>query len=88
MDDEAIARRWLGERIRQGLDRRRAEGKPLGRRPASDAVRARIIELAGQDMGPSAIARQLNAEGIPTPQKAPAWRPSSVAAILKREQDR
>lgn len=84
MDDEAIARLWLGEQIRQGLERRRAKGKPLGRRPVSDAVRSKIIELAGQGMGPSAIARQLNEAGIPTPQKAPVWRPSSVAAILKR----
>jgi len=47
------------ERQREGIAKARADGKYKGRKPLADDVKAKIIELAGQDRGATYIARQL-----------------------------
>lgn len=64
-----LERRLIGERTRNALAERRAAGVVLGR-PLSAAVpvavRERIARECGAGESYSAIARSLNAEGVPT----------------------
>ena len=51
-------RALIVERVRAGMTRARAQGKHLGRPRIPDAMRERIVELAGHGMSGRAIARQ------------------------------
>jgi DNA invertase Pin-like site-specific DNA recombinase len=77
-------RRLIGQRTRDALAAKRAEGVRLGRpRQLPDATVARIVARRGEGISMSAIARELNADGVPTAQGGAMWRQSSVAAVLR-----
>lgn len=75
-------RRLIGQRTKDALTAKRAQGVHTGRRSTLDpAVKARIGVMHRAGAGLSAIARQLNEEGIPTGQGGARWYPSSVRAV-------
>ena len=55
----AFERELLIERTKAGMERARAQGKQIGRAPASDALVASIRNLRATGMGMDRIARQL-----------------------------
>ena len=77
-------RRIIGQRTRDALAVKRAQGVRLGR-PQMMAVelvaRIRAAHEAGE--GWSAIARQLNADGAPTAHGGSKWYPSTVRAVVQ-----
>ncbi|WP_278313741.1 recombinase family protein [Lolliginicoccus levis] len=82
----AEEKRKISERTREGLHRARRAGKRLGRPPMiTPELAARIVVLhAQQGLGAKAIARQLTAEGIPTPSGGAQWQYSTVRGVLAR----
>lgn len=76
-------RRLIGQRTRDGLAAKRAQGVRLGR-PSTlpRAVAARIAAERAEGRTLGAIADALNAEGVPTGQNGKQWYPSSVRAVL------
>ncbi len=77
-------RRMIGQRTKDALAVKRAQGVRLGR-PASLAagVRSRIRRMHSHGRSLSAIAQELNAEGVPTAHGGRAWYPSTVRAALR-----
>lgn len=79
-------RRAIGVRTREGLAAKRAAGVRLGRpQVLTPAVVMRIVteRAAGQTL--QAIADGLMADAVPTARGGSAWRPSSVAAVLRSQ---
>ncbi len=76
-------RRIIGQRTRDALAVKRASGVRLGR-PAvlEGAVRARILSAYEAGAGWSAIARDLNADGVATAHQGHRWYPSTVRAVV------
>ncbi len=80
-----LERELIGQRTREGLEAKRAQGVTLGRPPsiAGDLVeRIRTMRATGSTL--DGICDTLNAEGVPTPRGGAAWRPSSIVAVLGR----
>jgi DNA invertase Pin-like site-specific DNA recombinase len=76
-------RKIIGARTRDALAAKRAEGAVLGRPRVLDrAVTARIRGLHAEGAGWSAIARALNADGVPTAHGGSQWYPSTVRAVV------
>jgi DNA invertase Pin-like site-specific DNA recombinase len=78
-----VAADLVAQRAREGLARRRAAGGRIGRpQTLPRDVVSRIVEahLGGSSL--SAIARELNAERVPTAQGGAQWHPSTVKAVL------
>ena len=76
-------RRIIGQRTRDALAVKRSQGVRLGRPqmvPAELVSRIRAAHEAGA--GWSAIARQLNEEGVPTAHGGSKWYPSTVRAVV------
>jgi DNA invertase Pin-like site-specific DNA recombinase len=69
---------------RRGLAKGRANGSPTGRPAVSHRPELvkRIAAMRAANMTLSAIAEQLNAEGVPTLRGGKKWRPSSIQATL------
>jgi DNA invertase Pin-like site-specific DNA recombinase len=69
---------------RRGLAKGRATGRARGRPAVSHRPELveRIAAMRAANMTLSAIAEQLNAEGIPTLRGGKKWRPSSIQAAL------
>jgi DNA invertase Pin-like site-specific DNA recombinase len=69
---------------RRGLAKGRAVGRPSGRPAVSQQPELveRIRAMRAAKMTLSAIAEQLNAEGVPTLRGGKKWRPSSLTAAL------
>jgi DNA invertase Pin-like site-specific DNA recombinase len=79
-------RRIIGQRTKDALAVRKAQGVKLGR-PAlpRDALGRRIASMRRRGMTLQAIADTLNSEGVPTLRGGHEWRPSSVRAVLRRK---
>lgn len=78
-------RRIIGQRTREALAVRKAQGVRLGRPVAmSPEVSTRIASLRGEGLTFAAIAAVLNDDGVPTAQGGARWYPSTVRAVLQR----
>ena len=75
-------RRIIGQRTKDALAAKRAQGEKLGRPPTlpKDVVE-RIVAKRKAGEGQSAIARQLNAEKVPTAHGGAQWHASTVRAV-------
>jgi DNA invertase Pin-like site-specific DNA recombinase len=77
-----LERRLIGQRTRDALAAKRAAGVRLGRPPMlPDAVVARIVDERAGGTGWSAIARGLEADGVPTAQGGARWYPATVRYV-------
>jgi DNA invertase Pin-like site-specific DNA recombinase len=75
-------RRLVGQRTRDALAVKRAQGVQLGRpREIPPAVVARVHELHRAGYRPAHIAAKLNEEGIPTPRNG-RWHSPGVSRVL------
>jgi DNA invertase Pin-like site-specific DNA recombinase len=82
-------RRLIGQRTKDALAEKRAQGVKLGRpQTLPEAVVQRILMARTSGDGWSAIARQLDAEKVATAHGGTRWYPSTVRAVaLANEAD-
>jgi DNA invertase Pin-like site-specific DNA recombinase len=80
-------REVIGQRTSAALLAKRGRGEHVGRRSTLPAeVVARVVTARAGGATLSAIAEELNADAVPTGQKAGArWYPSSVRAVLNSQ---
>ncbi|OIQ84058.1 putative DNA-invertase from lambdoid prophage Rac [mine drainage metagenome] len=86
-------RRVIGERTKAGLAAARAKGTTKDGRPLvlgrpqklSDDLVARIVADRAAGRSLPAIARALDADGIPTAQGGATWSTSTIVAVLKSQ---
>lgn len=77
-------RRRIGERTKEGLARKKADGVKLGRRSTVEpVVRAVIVEKRELGWPFDTIAALLNRNLVPTPQGGYRWRDTSVRAVYR-----
>jgi DNA invertase Pin-like site-specific DNA recombinase len=77
-------RRLIGQRTREALAARRAQGVRLGRPVRlSSRIRQRIERERTSGKTLALIAEGLNADGVPTAQGGRKWWPSTVRAVLR-----
>ena len=80
-------RRAIGARTKEALAAKRAQGVRLGRpRVVPRRVVTRITKARRAGQGWSAIARTLEADGVPTAHGGSRWHPSTVRAIYLSEE--
>jgi DNA invertase Pin-like site-specific DNA recombinase len=80
----AYERQLIGQRTRDALAVRKAQGQRLGRPVLlPEPVRRRIVRARGRGQSLPRIAAKLNAEGVPCAQGGARWYPATVAAVLK-----
>jgi DNA invertase Pin-like site-specific DNA recombinase len=81
-------RRLIGQRTRDGLAVKKAQGVKLGRPSTlSTDVVARIRRHRADGLSLAAIAVELNNARVPTSQGGRCWYASSVRAVLARQDD-
>jgi DNA invertase Pin-like site-specific DNA recombinase len=77
-----LERRLSGQRTKDDLAVRRAQGVRLGRPPVPPAaVVERIVAERERGAGWTAIARRLDADGVATAQGGRRWYPATVRAV-------
>jgi DNA invertase Pin-like site-specific DNA recombinase len=82
-----LERRLIGQRTRDALAAKKAQGHKLGRpRSLPEPVRRRIVDAHAAGAGWSAIARQLNDDGVPTAQGGARWYPATVRSVALASQ--
>jgi DNA invertase Pin-like site-specific DNA recombinase len=80
-------RRLIGQRTKEALAAKRAQGVRLGRpRTMPDEVVTRIVSERASDKTLQAIADGLNADRVPTAQGGRQWWPQTVAGVLRSAQ--
>lgn len=78
-----LERRLIGQRTREALAVKRAQGVRLGRPSTLSAdVVARIVTERKNGTGVRAIAAALNTDGVPTARGGAQWYPSTVQRVL------
>jgi DNA invertase Pin-like site-specific DNA recombinase len=76
-------RRLIGQRTREALAQKKAQGIRLGRPPELSAkVRSRIRRRRTAGKSLAAIAEELNRDRVPTAHGGARWYPSTVRAVL------
>lgn len=76
-------REIIGQRTKDALAVARSRGVRLGRPPAVPAALVtRIRRAHSRGTSLSAIARKLNAEGVPTAHGGAQWHPSTIRSLL------
>ncbi len=78
----------IRQRTREGLAVKRSKGEAVNQGQTSEDVAARIVRERAEGKSLPAIAKGLNADGVPTAQGGRAWYPSTVAAVLRRAAER
>ena len=78
-----MIRKQIGEKTRAVLQDRKRQGLPVSRPAAPSPTVERVKELYanGRGLGFTAIARRLEAEGVPTA-RGGAWQASTIQSIL------
>lgn len=77
-----LERRLIGQRTKDALAVKRAQGVRLGRpRTLPDAIVDRIVSDRDRGDSWSAIARSLDAEGVATSQGGARWYPATVRTV-------
>jgi DNA invertase Pin-like site-specific DNA recombinase len=76
-------RRLIGQRTRDALAVKRAQGSRLGRPiELPEGVRCRVVDLRASGLSMAAVAKALTAEGVPTA-RGGRWAPGTVLAVLR-----
>lgn len=79
-------RRMIGQRTKDALAVKKAQGVKLGRRPEiEDSTAAKIESMRAQGMTLRGIADALNIEGVQTARQGAKWYASTVRVVLERE---
>ena len=75
-------RRIIGQRTREALAVKKAQGVQLGRpRSIPAKLAGRIVRMRASGMTLQAICDRLNADEIPTARDGRLWRPTSLRAV-------
>ena len=76
-------RRMIGQRTKDALAQKKAQGVRIGRpRILPDAVVRRIVSARASGLTLRAIANDLNRDGVPTAHGAATWWANTVRAVL------
>ena len=78
-------RRLIGQRTREALAVKKAQGVRLGRPVSLDAVvQANIVDARHDGASYAEIADRLNVTGVPTAQGGERWWPATVRSVVRR----
>jgi len=79
-------RRRISQRVREGMASAKRQGKQFGRpRSVPDDVTRNIVTLRRSGLSAQAIAKALDASGVPTPSGGRRWHHSVVRDVIRRE---